>query len=62
MQTAHVIVTVEYTDGSVRYRAFSREGCAKSLIRSVRRILARESSVVHVEFGDCWYTNSYGAH
>lgn len=59
---ARVICCVEYVNGTVRYRTFSREGTIAGLKARLRKRFAGEIEIAHVGFGNGTYDFYYGAH
>lgn len=59
---ARVICCVEYVNGTVRYRTFTREGSIAGLKARLRSRFKDEQEIAHVGFGNGTYTFHYGAH
>lgn len=59
---ARVTVTLEYVDGRVEYRTFSRDGSIKSLKDRLRKRFKTDPNVAHVGMGNGVYEYYYGAH
>jgi nitroimidazol reductase NimA-like FMN-containing flavoprotein (pyridoxamine 5'-phosphate oxidase superfamily) len=60
--TAHVTVTIEYHDGTVKYKDWVGTGTITRLKASARAHYQQDPTVKRVSCGSGFYRNHYGAH